>query len=161
MLRPSVRRRVAGLLGSVVFPLFVAQGCAHVVRVPRGEYPTVPGRKGTAEIHTSDGRVYEFHGVARDSAGFLGRIEVTRSVVGRDGHLDMVEDTQDVRLPFSEVTSVEMHSISLVNTALAVGLGVGMVYLLIKEFGSSGSTSGTPTPGTPGGNQAPAAGRAR
>jgi hypothetical protein len=161
MCKPSARCRIAGLLGSVVFPLFVVQGCAHVVRVPRGEYPTVPGRKGTAVIHTSDGRIYEFHGVGQDSSRFVGRIDVTRSVVGRDGHLDMVEDTREVRLPFSEVTSVEMRSTSVVNSALAVAGGAGLIYMLIKQFAPASSTSGSTTPGDPAGQQSPAAGRAR
>jgi hypothetical protein len=162
MIRPALRRRIAGLLGSVVFPLMVLEGCAHVVRVPLGDYVTVPERSGKAVIQTRDGRIYEFRGVSADSGRFLGRVNVQRSVVGRDGHLDQVEDIEEVRVPFSEVTSVEMRSTNVLASVLAAAAGAGLIYVLVREFAPATSSSDTTGGGgNPGDNQAPLGRRSR
>jgi hypothetical protein len=157
MFKPRTRRKIAGLLGSVVFPLLVLEGCAHVVRVPRGDYPTVPERKGTTVIHTRDGRVYEFKGVGVDSARFVGRVDMVRNVVGRDGHLEQIDDTQEVRVPFSEVTGVELRSTNIFGTVLAAAAGVGLIYVLLKEF----APAVTDTTGDGGGGTIERSGRIR
>ncbi len=162
-LRHPVRRRVAGLLGSVVFPLFVLQGCAHVVLLRPDEYPDAPNRKGTAFIHTRDGRVYELNRVAVDSSRFVGRVDVMRSVVTRDGHLDAVEATDEVKIPFTDVTRVEMRSSNVLGTVVAVGVGVGLVVMLAKALGGVNTDSGgiTVPPDTPPTRPQPPSGRGR
>lgn len=155
MVRPFIRRRVAGFLGSVVFPLFVLQGCARVVHVPPTDYRTVPERRGTAVIHARDGRIYEFKGVQADSSRFLGRVDVVRNVVGRDGHLELLDDTEEVRVPFSEVDRVEVRSPNVLGTALIVAAGVGLVYVLVKEFApaTTDTTGSGPGGGLPQGGR--------
>ncbi|MBI5835744.1 MAG: hypothetical protein HZB25_00735 [Candidatus Eisenbacteria bacterium] len=141
------RRRGAGLACAAAMALLALQGCSTLVRLAPAEYTDAPNRKGTAMIHTRDGRVYELPDVAVDSSRFVGRVDVMRNIVTRDGHLDAVEDVETVRIPFSDVVRVEMRRANLLGTVAALGVGVGLVYMLAKALGpASTDTTGTTPP---------------
>ena len=128
------RRRAAGYFLLPLTIAFLAPGCARVTRVDPVDYVTVAGAKGRARVLTRDGRIYDFRHVGIDSARFVGRVDVVRNVVTRDGHLEAVEGTEEVRLPFSDVETVEIRNSSVLGTALAVGAGLAGVALLIRAF---------------------------
>ncbi|HVP37654.1 MAG TPA: hypothetical protein VMS93_00570 [Candidatus Saccharimonadales bacterium] len=155
MIRYGTRRRVVGVLGTVLVPLLVLEGCAHVVHVARSDFSTVPDLRGRAVIHTRDGRVYEFHGVAVDSARFVGHVNVVRDVFTREGHLESEESVEEVRVPFTEVTAVEMRSTDVPSTVIASALGVVLLGMLINELAPATTPDTSGGSVGPGGNQAP------
>ena len=137
-----LRRRLgaATCLGSLA--LFSLEGCAHVARIAPADYASLKGR-GKAVISTRDGKVYEFNKVVLDSANFLGRVDIVRNVVGRDGHLDAIEDVEEVKVPFTEVESVELRSSSFLGTGVLLGAMAAGLAVLIQSFQPAPNTGGT------------------
>lgn len=147
----SLRRRFAGTACLLSLSLFALEGCAHVTRIGPADYAGLDGR-GKAVISTRDGKVYEFNRVSIDSSNFLGRVDIVRNVVGPGGHLDAIEDVLDVRVPFSEVESVELRRVDILGTGvLVVAVAAGLA-LLVRSFqpppdtgGGGGGGGGDPT----------------
>lgn len=153
----SSRRGPAARACALALALTLLEGCASTVHVLPSEYPGLTGQ-GKAVISMRDGRVYEFHRVTVDSSRFVGQVDVVRNVVGRDGHLDALEDVEEVRLPFGDVESVELRHTSLLATAALLGataLGIG---ILIRQFQPEPTTPGTGGGGGGGDNSKPQTG---
>ncbi len=134
-------RRPAGLTGLTAALLLLVEGCAHVVPVARPDYPTVDGR-GAVRITTREGRVYDLPRVAVDSSRFVGQVEVARSVVTADGHLEERERVEDVKIPFEDVTSVELRQKSVLGTAALVAGGAAVIAILVRAFQPADTASG-------------------
>ena len=155
MMTVSARRRLAsGCLSAAA--LAFAQGCAQVVHVAPPDYASVAG-KGRVEVTTREGRVYNFRRVAVDSARFVGEVDILRNVLTRDGHIEPLETTEPVRLPFTEVAAVDLKKRDLPGTALALGAGAGLIAALIRAFSPTPQPAGggTHPPPDPGDGQAP------
>ena len=146
---PTLRPRILATRAcAIVLAMTLLEGCASTVHVFPSNYIGLDG-KGTAVISMRNGRIYQFHKVAVDSSRFMGQVNIVRNVVSRDGHLDAIEDVQQVRLPFGEVESVELRHPNIFNSALLAGAAAAGLAVLIRAFQPEPAT--TPTGGGGGG----------
>jgi hypothetical protein len=134
----------------VVSSLAVATGCSSLAQVPRGEFASIPVRKGVL-VRTVDGEQYSFDRAVISADTLTGVGYQQRTVVEKDGQPSVEEIATEVRLPLERIASLQQRRRDWGRTA-KWGVGAaGAAAFVIAVGTSSGDDDGA----RPGGGKGP------